>query len=143
MPNNDRMKKLAIILLCLLLNTSIAGAQPWVFRFSGSVASLVDQDASNPVVNYCCESLSESQQEGEPFRFSIEVPDGNYLVTLVVGSKKRTAETSVLAESARLLLLNRSTAKGEERFDPSKPDDPMQIRLPTRFGSTYSKPDGN
>lgn len=40
----------------------------------------------------------------KPQRFSVCVPDGNYKVTLTVGSKKRAAETVVRAENRRLLL---------------------------------------
>ncbi len=50
-----------------------------------------------------------------PFYFSVNVPDGNYRVTLVLGSKKRSAETFVRAESRRLMVENCCTRKGELR----------------------------
>ena len=48
-----------------------------------------------------------------PQYFSVQVPDGNYLVTVTLGSKKRKAETVVRAESRRLMVENASTRKGQ------------------------------
>lgn len=48
-----------------------------------------------------------------PYYTSVQVPDGNYTVTITLGSKKRAAKTTVRAESRRLLLENVATKKGE------------------------------
>ena len=48
-----------------------------------------------------------------PFYFSVRVPDGNYRVQVVLGSKKRTAETTVRAEDRRLMAENVATKKGK------------------------------
>ncbi|MBO4850158.1 MAG: rhamnogalacturonan acetylesterase [Prevotella sp.] len=48
-----------------------------------------------------------------PQYFSVQVPDGNYLVTVTLGSKKRKAETVVRAESRRLMVENVATRKGQ------------------------------
>lgn len=48
-----------------------------------------------------------------PFFFSVKVPDGNYRVTVVVGSKKRKASTVVRAENRRLFVENTLTGKGK------------------------------
>lgn len=48
-----------------------------------------------------------------PFYFSVKVPDGNYRVTVTLGSKKKVAETFVRAESRRLYVENCKTKKGE------------------------------
>ena len=45
--------------------------------------------------------------------FSVAVPDGNYKVTVTLGSRKRKAETVVRAESRRLMLENVATKKGQ------------------------------
>ena len=45
--------------------------------------------------------------------FSVLVPDGNYRITVTVGSKKRKAETVVRAESRRLMVENVKTARGQ------------------------------
>lgn len=48
-----------------------------------------------------------------PFFFSINVPDGNYRVTVTLGSRKRAASTTIRCESRRLYVENLSTRKGE------------------------------
>ncbi len=47
------------------------------------------------------------------FYFSVNVPDGNYKVTVTLGSKKAKANTTVRAESRRLFVQNAETKKGE------------------------------
>ena len=47
------------------------------------------------------------------FYFSVAVPDGNYKVTVTLGSKKMAGNTTVRAESRRLFVQNVSTKKGE------------------------------
>ncbi len=44
---------------------------------------------------------------------SVHVPDGNYRVTVTLGSRKHAATTTVRAESRRLMLENISTRKGQ------------------------------
>ena len=48
-----------------------------------------------------------------PFFFSVNVPDGNYRVTVTIGSKKRAATTTIRCESRRLYVENLATKKGE------------------------------
>lgn len=48
-----------------------------------------------------------------PFYFSVNVPDGNYRVTVTLGSKKRAAETTVRAESRRMMIEKCVTKKGQ------------------------------
>ena len=48
-----------------------------------------------------------------PFFFSVNVPDGNYKVTVTLGSKKKKGVTTVRAESRRLFLENIPTGKRE------------------------------
>ena len=47
------------------------------------------------------------------FYFSVAVPDGNYKVTVTLGSKKSKGNTTVRAESRRLFVQNVETKKGE------------------------------
>ena len=49
----------------------------------------------------------------KPFFFSVDVPDGNYLVTAVIGSNKAAGETTLRGESRRLFFENLPTKKGE------------------------------
>ena len=46
---------------------------------------------------------------------SVEVPDGNYRVTVTLGHKKRAGSTTVRAESRRLFIENEATKKGETK----------------------------
>lgn len=49
----------------------------------------------------------------EPINFSVPVPDGNYRVTVTLGSKKRAAQTVVRAESRRHFSDLITTKKGK------------------------------
>ena len=49
----------------------------------------------------------------KPFYFSVPVEDGNYKVTVTLGSKKKAAQTVVRAESRRLMVENCTTKKGQ------------------------------
>ena len=51
----------------------------------------------------------------EPFNFSVAVPDGNYQVTVVLGNKKKAAQTVVRAESRRHFVDLVKT--GKNRFE--------------------------
>lgn len=48
-----------------------------------------------------------------PTTYSVNVLDGNYKVTIVIGSKKKAAKTVVRAEARRLMLDEVSTKRGE------------------------------
>lgn len=48
-----------------------------------------------------------------PIDFSVRVPDGNYRVTVTLGSKKRAAQTVVRAESRRHYTDVVSTRRGK------------------------------
>lgn len=57
--------------------------------------------------------LPPNKKNTAPFYFSVKLPDGNYKVKVVLGSKKRAANTTVRAESRRLMTDNITTAKGK------------------------------
>lgn len=50
---------------------------------------------------------------GGPFYFSVKVPDGNYRVTVVLGNRKYAGETTVRAESRRMMVEKCVTRKGQ------------------------------
>ena len=52
-------------------------------------------------------------KNNDPFIYSAELPDGNYKVTVVLGSKKKAGKTVVRAESRRLMVDEVTTKKGE------------------------------
>ncbi|MCM1449305.1 MAG: rhamnogalacturonan acetylesterase [Clostridiales bacterium] len=66
---------------------------------------------------YDFNTMPDKKKNSQPFFFSVRVPDGNYKVTLTLGDKKRAANTTVRAESRRLIMENVATKKGksEER----------------------------
>ncbi|NDW19133.1 rhamnogalacturonan acetylesterase [Dysgonomonas sp. 216] len=51
--------------------------------------------------------------DGKPFFFSFDVPEGNFVVTVTLGSADAEACTTVKSESRRLMLENVKTKKGE------------------------------
>ena len=66
------------------------------------------------VINAARKSQNETYHLSDGiFYFSVAVPDGNYKVTVTLGSKKMKGNTTVRAESRRLFLQNVETKKGE------------------------------
>ena len=55
-----------------------------------------------------------TSKSNEPFYFSVNVPDGNYKVRVVLGAKKKASNTTVRAEGRRLMVENVSLKKGKE-----------------------------
>ena len=48
-----------------------------------------------------------------PFFFSLSVPDGNYRITALIGSKTQSGVTTIRGESRRLFYENLTTRKGD------------------------------
>lgn len=61
--------------------------------------------------------LAPTPEKGSkaPFFFSVRVPDGNYKVTVRLGSKKQAGVTTVRGESRRLFVDNLPTRKGSSQ----------------------------
>lgn len=58
-------------------------------------------------------SKAQTVKSNAPFTRNIEVPDGNYKVTIVLGSKKKAGKTVVRAENRRLMVDEVATKKGQ------------------------------
>lgn len=58
-------------------------------------------------------SKAQNVKSNAPFTRNIEVPDGNYKVTVVLGSKKKAGNTVVRAENRRLMGDEVATKKGQ------------------------------
>lgn len=58
-------------------------------------------------------SKAQNVKSNAPFTRNIEVPDGNYKVTVVLGSKKKAGNTVVRAENRRLMVGEVATKKGQ------------------------------
>ena len=87
---------------------------------SMTAAQTMDYDLSKPQPVYTAETgygydllpAPTKKTPNEPFYFSVKVDDGNYRVRVVLGSKKRAGQTTVRAESRRLMVHNVATKKG-------------------------------
>lgn len=80
-----------------------------------------------------------------PFFYSVKVADGNYKVTVVLGSKKKAGRTVVRAENRRLMLDEVSTRKGEFKtfsFVVNKRSpyitDKMNVKIKPREKETFT-----
>jgi len=94
--------------LLLLMATSI-GAQEQARTFQ-----LADAPRYREETGYGYD-LAATPEKGSkaPFFFSVRVPDGNYKVTVRLGSKKQAGVTTVRGESRRLFVENLPTRKGQ------------------------------
>lgn len=99
------MKKVSILLVAFL--TTLAG---YGQTFDMTKPQPVYSDAGG----YGYDIMpAPNRKSTKPFFFSVKVPDGNYKVTVILGSRHRAAQTVVRAESRRLFLENTPTAKGK------------------------------
>ena len=115
------MKNKFLLALALLAATT-ATAQTYRFDFTDAKQSkpkegyirVTKDDVYTPAKGYGYD-LHQVPAPGsnEPFFFSVDVPDGNYLVTAVVGNKRSAGETTLRGESRRLFYENVPTKKGE------------------------------
>ena len=82
---------------------------------SGKTASGCGSDKTASGCGWDFGTKEQSKKNKEPAYFSVKVADGNYRVTLTLGSDKYAANTTVRCESRRLLVENVATKKGEEK----------------------------
>jgi lysophospholipase L1-like esterase len=91
------MKGLSLLFSGLLMSSSTLGASPaldFEFNPGGNAAGHPLYDA-NPGFGF---------EPNDPARFSVRVPEGNYLVTLDFNGSRKPINVSVLAEQRRLML---------------------------------------
>lgn len=113
------MKRLALLALGLLVALG-AEAQSFKFDFTTGKKAKEGYTKITPADRYSDEKgygydliASPEEKSTAPFFFSVSVPDGNYLVTAVVGNKRMAGITTVRGESRRLFFENIETKKGE------------------------------
>lgn len=105
--------------LLLLSCFGMATAQTFKYDFTGKKAKdgfvkVTSQTLYDGKTGYGYDfDSSWDGKSAAPFFFSVDVPDGNYRVTVVVGSKKSDGLTTVRGESRRLFYDNVATKKGE------------------------------
>lgn len=93
--------------------------------------------------NVKAQTFDVDLSEQNPKSYAVEVPDGNYKVTVVLGSKKKAAKTVVRAEARRLMVDEISTKKGKfqtvqfivNKRSP-KISDKMNVRIKPREKGT-------
>ena len=119
-----RIFSLLFTVYCLQLT---ANAQSFNYSFDGrdkTAVKITADDVFTPEKGYGYDfqnviyEARKQQTDGFKlsdgiFYFSVAVPDGNYKVTVTIGSKKQKANTTVRAESRRLYVFNEPTKKGE------------------------------
>lgn len=115
-----KTKRFLNISLASLFLVNMAYAQDYQFDFSEKkkVEKGAIQISSDSI--YPCEGgygydflPAPAKKSNDPFFFSVDVPDGNYLVTVTLGNARKAGSTTVRAESRRLFLENIPTRKGE------------------------------
>jgi len=118
--------KLSRIILCLSLMGVPALASPAQYRFAfgsgpaaGGRTPVRADTAYSPARGYGFEAGAVVvEREGcctseRPFFFSVDLPEGNYRVQLLLGDPAGESQTVVKAESRRLMLESVATKKGE------------------------------
>lgn len=103
------MKKLSIITIASLLTAIPVQAQTFDFDLTKPQPTYNDENGAG----YDLLPAPDKKRPTEPFYFSVRVPDGNYKVRVVLGSKKKAGETTVRAEGRRLMAHNVATKKGQ------------------------------
>lgn len=116
------MRNIINFLILGLFVASSAEAQSYKFDFTpGKKAKdgyikITSADRYNDTNGYGYDLCpSPDGKSKAPFFFSVAVPDGNYHVTALIGSKRHAGETTLRGESRRLFFENVQTKKGELR----------------------------
>lgn len=85
-------------------------AQKYSFRFDGKKANRYITVSNSDVYASSGSSfgydLNTTPNSRNPYFFSVDVPEGNYRVTVTLGSKYEITNTTIKAESRRLMLEN-------------------------------------
>ncbi|MDP4274368.1 MAG: rhamnogalacturonan acetylesterase [Bacteroidota bacterium] len=72
----------------------------------GTSPVIIERNGKNPLISGVCTS-------NKPFYFSVYLPEGNYRVKMTLGDLKAAANTTVRAESRRLMLEKIQTNPGQ------------------------------
>lgn len=111
------MRKTCYIFLLLLSSMTVLGQQTaYRFNFTDKPVKGYTSVPSNTIYgenSVYGYDLNTNPTNGNSFFFSVDVPEGNYKVTVVLGSDKGESNTTVKAESRRLMLANIKTSKGK------------------------------
>lgn len=98
-----------LLTMCLFASPTASFAQARTFDLTQK------QPVYSEATGYGYDVIAAPQKVGQPFYFSVRVSDGNYRVSVVLGSKKTNAITTVRAESRRLMVENCATKKRQQK----------------------------
>src|SRR5574344_2874250 len=121
------MKKIILMMSLVLAVQSLSAQEIQNYSFDGREKSAIQvkaEDVYSEAKGYGYDFqdvIAEARKrQNETYRlsdgiyyFSVSVPDGNYKVTVTVGSGKQKGNTTLRAESRRLFVQNLETKKGE------------------------------
>lgn len=128
MIRSSILRSAVLLALCSPLFASAASTAPVTFDFgvdkaaAGHVAVQPDMAYTSArgfgfepgaVVSTVNDGGQGRYITGKPYFFSVDLPEGNYNVTLTLGEATAASNTTVKAELRRLMLENVSTAAGE------------------------------
>ena len=114
-------RHIAMLLACCCTMLS-AQTTSYKFDFSGKKKAKEGYTLVSPETLYTPESgygydfVGDEQAtvgDQQPFYFSVNVPDGNYRVNIVVGDRRKAGVTTLRGESRRLFYERVATTKGE------------------------------
>ena len=132
--------KKILIAVGLLLGSNVSMGQTFDFDLSRSIPSYTDSAG----YGYDITDVP-SKKSNLPFYFSVKVPDGNYKIRVVLGSKSKNSNTTVRAESRRLMVENVNLKKGKfatYEFVVNKRtpyiNEKMQVKIKPREKSTLT-----
>ncbi len=116
------MKRFLLLTTLLVAALTAAQAQSFKFDLTGSKKVKEGFTAINAESLFCQETgygydfmPAWDGKSNTPFFFSVNVPDGNYKVTVTLGSSKDAGHTTVRGEARRMFVHNATTKKGELR----------------------------
>ncbi|MGN0221320.1 MAG: rhamnogalacturonan acetylesterase [Prevotella sp.] len=136
----------------MLLTRKLLTALTLLLGVQASSGQSFDFDFSNPMPTYS-DSIgygyditeAPAKKSSQPFYFSVKVPDGNYKVRVVLGSKSRSSNTTVRAESRRLMVEDVNLKKGKSatcEFVVNKRtpyiNEKMQVKIKPREKNTLT-----
>lgn len=110
------MKALKLILIIQFIVTSLF-PNNYNFNFGDKnnkkgYISIKENSIYNEKTQYGYD-FKTKQNGNDPFFFSVKLPEGNYLVKVLLGSDKYETITTIKAESRRLMTANIKTARGK------------------------------
>ncbi|MFV0472299.1 MAG: rhamnogalacturonan acetylesterase [Paludibacteraceae bacterium] len=111
-----KIDKLKISFLSLLLLSVIVEGQEYKFNFTDSdkkgFVKVTSQTVFGQNSNYGFD-LGTRKDGNKPYIFSVNLPEGNYQVAVVLGDSNQATSTTIKSESRRLMLENITTASGK------------------------------